>query len=54
MMSARSQFSPEDCNCFAVRSASRRLAQLYDQFLTPVGLHVTQFSMSYRRILVTA
>jgi hypothetical protein len=41
MMSASSQF--KDCNCFAVGSASRHVTQLYDQFLTPVGLHVTQF-----------
>jgi DNA-binding MarR family transcriptional regulator len=36
---------PEDCNCFAVRSAARHVSQLYDQFLAPVGLRVTQFSI---------
>jgi DNA-binding MarR family transcriptional regulator len=36
---------PEGCNCFAVRSAARRVTQLYDQFLAPVGLRVTQFSV---------
>ena len=36
---------PEDCNCFAVRSAARRVTQLYDQLLAPVGLRVTQFSI---------
>ena len=36
---------PEDCNCFMVRSAARQVTQLYDQFLAPVGLHVTQFSI---------
>src|SRR5262252_1800305 len=45
MMSASSQFKPEDCNCFVVRSAARHVTQLYDQFLAPVGLHVTQFSI---------
>jgi DNA-binding MarR family transcriptional regulator len=35
----------EDCNCFIVRSAARHVTQLYDQFLAPVGLHVTQFSI---------
>src|SRR5215471_13139864 len=45
MMSASSQFKPEDCNCFVVRSAARHVTQLYDQFLAPVGLHVTQFSV---------
>jgi DNA-binding MarR family transcriptional regulator len=34
-----------DCNCFVVRSAARHVTQLYDQFLAPVGLHVTQFSI---------
>ncbi|HTV37983.1 MAG TPA: MarR family winged helix-turn-helix transcriptional regulator [Xanthobacteraceae bacterium] len=36
---------PTDCNCFAVRSAARHVTQLYDQYLAPVGLHVTQFSI---------
>jgi len=36
---------PEDCNCFAVRSAARHVTQLYDQLLAPVGLRVTQFSI---------
>jgi DNA-binding MarR family transcriptional regulator len=35
----------EDCNCFAVRSAARHVTQLYDQFLAPVGLRTTQFSI---------
>ena len=45
MMSATPQFKPEDCNCLMVRSAARHVTQLYDQFLAPVGLHVTQFSI---------
>jgi DNA-binding MarR family transcriptional regulator len=44
-MSESSQFKSEDCNCFVVRSAARHVTQLYDQFLAPVGLHVTQFSI---------
>ena len=44
-MSESSQFKPEDCNCFIARSAARHVTQLYDQFLAPVGLHVTQFSI---------
>ena len=36
---------PEQCNCFAVRSAARHVTQLYDQFLAPIGLRVTQFSI---------
>ncbi len=35
----------QDCNCFAVRAAARRISQLYDQLLAPVGLRVTQFSV---------
>ena len=35
----------EDCNCFAVRSAARHVSQFYDQFLTPIGLRTTQFSI---------
>jgi len=35
----------QDCNCFAVRSAARHVTQLYDQFLLPVGLRTTQFSI---------
>jgi DNA-binding MarR family transcriptional regulator len=44
-MSLDSSFKSEDCNCFVVRSAARHVTQLYDQFLAPVGLHVTQFSI---------
>jgi DNA-binding MarR family transcriptional regulator len=35
----------EDCNCFAVRSALGTLDSFYDQFLAPIGLHTTQFSI---------
>jgi DNA-binding MarR family transcriptional regulator len=44
-MSANPALKPEDCNCFIARSAARHVTQLYDQFLAPVGLHVTQFSI---------
>ena len=44
-MSVSTELKPEDCNCFVVRSAARHVTQLYDQFLAPVGLHVTQFSV---------
>ena len=36
---------PEDCNCFAVRSAARHVSQFNDQFLAPIGLRATQFSI---------
>ena len=35
----------EECNCFAVRAAARRVTQFYDQFLAPTGLRTTQFSI---------
>lgn len=44
-MSTSTELKPEDCNCFVARSAARHVTQLYDQFLAPVGLHVTQFSI---------
>jgi DNA-binding MarR family transcriptional regulator len=47
-MPTKPQPTLEDCNCFAARSAARHVTQLYDQFLAPVGLHVTQFSMLAR------
>src|SRR5260370_7775385 len=36
---------PEECNCFAVRSAARHVTQLYDQFLAPARLRSTQCSI---------
>jgi DNA-binding MarR family transcriptional regulator len=38
----------DECNCFAVRSAARHVSQFYDQFLVPVGLRTTQFSILAR------
>lgn len=38
----------KECNCFAVRSAARRVTQFYDQHLAPVGLRTTQFSILVR------
>ena len=35
----------EECNCPAVRQGARHVTQFYDQFLTPVGLRTTQFSI---------
>jgi DNA-binding MarR family transcriptional regulator len=40
--------NPRNCNCFAVRAAARHVTQLYDQFLAPVDLRVTQFSILAR------
>jgi DNA-binding MarR family transcriptional regulator len=34
-----------DCNCTALRKASRRVSQLYDEALAPCGLRVTQLAV---------
>src|SRR6516165_8800471 len=44
-MSAATLTRPEECNCFAVRSAARHVTQFYDQFLAPSGLRTTQFAI---------
>jgi DNA-binding MarR family transcriptional regulator len=44
-MPAATLTEPENCNCFAIRSAARHVTQLYDLFLAPMGLRVTQFSI---------
>jgi DNA-binding MarR family transcriptional regulator len=36
------------CNCLALRQAARHATQFYDQFLAPVGLRTTQFSILAR------
>jgi DNA-binding MarR family transcriptional regulator len=33
------------CNCLALRCATRRVTQLYDQALAPIGLRATQYSL---------
>jgi DNA-binding MarR family transcriptional regulator len=33
------------CSCLSLRQAARRVTQLYDQALTPVGLRATQYSL---------
>jgi DNA-binding MarR family transcriptional regulator len=47
-MPAQTLPRPEDCNCFAVRSAARHVTQFYDQSLAPIGLRGTQFSILAR------
>jgi DNA-binding MarR family transcriptional regulator len=36
---------PEECNCFAIRSAARRVSPYYDRYLAATGLRTTQFSI---------
>jgi DNA-binding MarR family transcriptional regulator len=33
------------CNCLALRQATRRVTQYYDQMLAPTGLRTTQYSI---------
>jgi DNA-binding MarR family transcriptional regulator len=33
----------DDCNCNALRKASRQITRFYDAYLEPTGLHITQF-----------
>ena len=33
----------DQCNCFAMRKASRQITRLYDAHLEPAGLRITQF-----------
>jgi DNA-binding MarR family transcriptional regulator len=35
----------DECNCLALRQAGRHITQFYDQYLAPVGLRTTQFSV---------
>jgi DNA-binding MarR family transcriptional regulator len=37
-----------ECNCLALRQASRHVSQFYDQCLAPSGLRTTQFSILAR------
>jgi DNA-binding MarR family transcriptional regulator len=45
MMPVDTMPSAEKCNCFAVRAAARHVTQFYDQFLVPIGLRTSQFSI---------
>jgi DNA-binding MarR family transcriptional regulator len=33
----------DQCNCFTVRKAARRVSRLYEDMLQPTGLRITQF-----------
>jgi DNA-binding MarR family transcriptional regulator len=35
----------EECNCLALRAATRHVTQFYDQVIAPTGLRTTQFSI---------
>ena len=38
----------EECNCFALRQASRFVTQLYERHLSPAGLTAAQFTILSR------
>jgi len=44
-MAAEGSTPLPECNCLALRQATRRVTQFYDQCLAPTGLRTTQFSI---------
>lgn len=42
---AKTNLPPAKCHCINVRRASRAITQLYDKFLEPSGLKITQYSL---------
>jgi DNA-binding MarR family transcriptional regulator len=42
-LSANQPLGIDQCNCNAVRKASRQITRLYDAHLEPVGLRITQY-----------
>ena|SRR5579864_9251368 len=43
MPSVSQELGIDQCNCFAMRKASRRISRFYDAHLEPAGLRITQF-----------
>lgn len=39
------RLSPAECTCFRIRSAARRVTQIYSRHLAPTGLKISQFSL---------
>jgi DNA-binding MarR family transcriptional regulator len=44
-MSAADRLIAPDCNCLALRQATRHVTQFYDQLLAPNGLRATQLAI---------
>src|ERR1700679_4038248 len=40
--------NPAACSCLALRQATRHVTQFYDQFISPLGLRATQYSILAR------
>src|SRR5438105_14675388 len=47
-MKAVEEPSARECNCLAIRQASRHVSQFYDQILAPSGIRTTQFAILSR------
>jgi DNA-binding MarR family transcriptional regulator len=47
-MKAIEEPSARECNCLAIRQASRHVTQFYDQILAPSGLRTTQYAILSR------
>jgi DNA-binding MarR family transcriptional regulator len=47
-MSSNPSINPAACNCLALRQAARHVTQFYDQFVMPLGLRATQYSILAR------
>jgi DNA-binding MarR family transcriptional regulator len=44
-MSAPDTIAPTYCTCLALRRATRRVTQIYDAHMKPLGLRITQFAV---------
>jgi DNA-binding MarR family transcriptional regulator len=47
-MATRSLPNPTDCNCLALRQATRYITQFYDRYLAAAGLRTTQYGILSR------
>jgi DNA-binding MarR family transcriptional regulator len=43
MLQLNQPLGVDQCYCFAVRKASRQVSRLYDSYLEPAGVRITQF-----------
>lgn len=43
MLPVNQSLGIDQCNCFAMRKASRQITRFYDSHLAPTGLRITQF-----------
>lgn len=43
MSKVDARMSVEDCHCLAIKKAARQAARLYDSYLQPAGIRISQF-----------